>query len=219
MTKSSHLAELSVSLYAIARGDLLARHFPLRSQQLPHSGSKCCTYRNPRKEKARAKNAEQNECETLLPLRSYNWSINESPASVWQRYFYVSLKELAALQIVSRGIRIHKQLWKAFSCWPSKSSQVMCRTCTFANTLPGEWLHLIWESGNIVCTEPISGVEISKRRVALGNLCSPISYWKRVGMLGQGGGRGSESWVVHGGYRERTENRELPSRTEKTSRV
>lgn len=55
------------------------------------------------RKKAQAKNTKQNKCKTLLPLQSCNWSINESPASVWQRYFYVSLKELAVLQIGLRG--------------------------------------------------------------------------------------------------------------------
>lgn len=42
--------------------------------------------------------------------------------------------------------------------------------------LPGEGLHLILESGKIVCIEPIGRVEILKDRVALGNLYCQTSY-------------------------------------------
>lgn len=96
---------------------------------------------------------------------------------------------------VFRGIRIHKQLRNAFLRWPSKSPQVTRGTWAFANTPPGEWLHLMQASGNIVCTEPVGGVAAPKRGVALGNLYSPISCWKRVGLLRQEGERGSEPWA------------------------
>lgn len=102
-------------------------------------------------------------------------------------------KSWLSFRWVCRSVRIQERLWNVL-CADQAKSRLYAGLPRLKTWLPGEWLRLIWESGKIVRTEPVGGVEIVKDRIVLGNLYSQISYWKRVGTLKAGSGE--RKWAV-----------------------
>lgn len=110
--------------------------------------------------------------------------------------FMYHWKSWLCFRWVCKNIKIREHLWNMFCADQANNSRLCVGFLGLKTQLPGEWLHVIWESGKIVCIEPIGRVEILKDGVALGDLYSQTSYrggWECPKQEVEGG---RELWVT-----------------------